>query len=114
MNWNKIRHAKWFIPVLVVLAVAMITGGVLAAAEWFSTRSGHWHYPQSHHASQTINFTIINAGSLWRHQLCHGCNHHHHWYSYCHQYWQCNQLGAPAVSGARMSQVVHYADGIAG
>ena len=31
MNWNKIRHAKWFIPVLAVLAVAMITGGVLAA-----------------------------------------------------------------------------------
>ena len=31
MNWNKIRHAKWFIPVLVVLAVAMITGAVLAA-----------------------------------------------------------------------------------
>ncbi len=37
MNWNKIRHAKWFIPVLAVLAVAMITGGVLAATGWLST-----------------------------------------------------------------------------
>jgi uncharacterized membrane-anchored protein YhcB (DUF1043 family) len=30
MNWNKIKHAAWFIPLIVALTVAIITGAVYA------------------------------------------------------------------------------------
>lgn len=35
-KWSSIRHAKWFIPVSVVLAVLLIGGAVFAYANWQS------------------------------------------------------------------------------
>lgn len=36
MNWNKISKAKWFVP-LVGLVALVITSSVMAASGWFST-----------------------------------------------------------------------------
>jgi hypothetical protein len=36
MNWNKIKNAKWFIPLIGLVALA-ITSSVMAASGWFST-----------------------------------------------------------------------------
>jgi hypothetical protein len=42
MNWKSIRHAKWFIPVVVGLATMLIAGAVFAAV---STISNLWTSP---------------------------------------------------------------------
>jgi len=36
MNWQKIKNAKWFIPLIGLVALA-ITSSVMAASGWFST-----------------------------------------------------------------------------
>ena len=65
MNWNKIRHAKWFIPVLVVLAVAMITGAVLATPLVQHSIAGTGTIKVTPTATEpTFNFSINNAGPI--------------------------------------------------